>query len=414
MNKKIAIVSMRLKYPDGVSIEAEKWAQAFRILGYRIYYIAGEFNELDPNCIRIPEMSFDHPEVESIQQKIFAKDGHEEIGQLLVAIKNLTKRIKAKLLHEIKKHEISYLSIENALSIPMNVPLGLALFEILREEGFIAIARHHDLYWERDKFLDSPMEDMLSTVFPPRLKTLKHIVINSIAQKSLKSRTGIEAMLIPNSFDFNKIRTADSFNSTLRKDIGISSTTRIFLQPTRIIQRKKIERSIDLISMLSKHGIKDAVLLTTAGGEGSEADYLEFIKRYSVEKNVRSIFADNIFRITRTTAGFKKFYDAHDAYVHCDFVTLPSDTEGFGNPVIEACAYKKPLFVNRYPVLEDMLRHGFNFVLIERSVTEDAVKKTIELLEDEGLREKIARRNYEIARENYSFESLLEKLKSVL
>ena len=61
-----------------------------------------------------------------------------------------------------------------------------------------------------------------------------------------------------------------------------------------------------------------------------------------------------------------------------------------------------------------MLRHGFNFVLIEGSVTEDAVKKTIELLEDEELREKIARRNYEIARENYSFESLLEKLKSVL
>jgi glycosyltransferase involved in cell wall biosynthesis len=258
------------------------------------------------------------------------------------------------------------------------------------------------------------MEDMLSRVFPPRLKNLKHIVINSIALKSLRRKTGIDAILIPNSFDFNKIRTADSFNSTLRKDIGVSSTTKVFLQPTRIIQRKKIERSIDLISMLLKHGIKDAVLLATSGSEESEADYLEFIKRYSAEKNVRSIFKDNIFRIMRATDGFKKFYDVYDAYVHCDFVTLPSDAEGFGNPVIEACAYRKPLFVNRYPVLGDMLHLGFNFVLIKGSVTEDAVKNTARLLEDEGLREKIARRNFEIARENYSFESVLEKLKSVL
>ncbi|MCL5985401.1 MAG: glycosyltransferase family 4 protein [Actinobacteria bacterium] len=414
MNNKIAIVSMRLKFPDGVSVEAEKWAQTFRMLGHKVYYIAGEFNEIGPNCIRIQEMSFDYPEVEAIQQKIFAKDAGKRLGEMLTTIKNLKERIKTRLLYEIKKHEISYLSIENALSIPMNVPLGLALFEILKEEGLSAVARHHDFYWERDKFLNSPIEDILSTVFPPRLKNLKHVVINSIAQKTLKSRSGIEAMLIPNSFDFNKIRTANSFNSTLRKDLGVGSATKMFLQPTRIIQRKKIERSIELISMLPKYGVKDAVLLTTAGGEESEADYLEFIKRYSGKKDVRTIFANNIFQTTRAIKGYRKYYDIHDAYVHCDFVTLPSDIEGFGNPVIEACAYKKPLFVNRYPVLEDMLCHGFNFVLIDGPVTEDAVKKTVEFLEDEKFRNRITRRNYEIARDNYSFELLLEKLKSVL
>ena len=414
MNRNIAIVSMRLKYSDGVSIEAEKWARAFRILGYSVYYIAGEFNEKHPDCISIPEMSFEHPEVKSIQQKIFEKDSRGESRELLMTIKRLKERVKVKLIREIKKREISHLSIENALSIPMNVPLGLALYEILKEHGLPAIARHHDLYWERGKFLNSPIEDMLSTVFPPGLKNLKHIVINSIAQKSLKSRSDIDAVLIPNSFDFSKIRTVDSFNSTLRKDLGISETAIIFLQPTRIIQRKRIERSIDLLSMLSARGIKDTVLLITAGGEDSEADYIKFIKLYSIEKNVRVIFADKIFRITRTTDGSRKFYDVQDAYVHCNFVTLPSDVEGFGNPVIEACAYKKPLFVNRYPVLEDMLLHDFYFVLIEGSVAEATVKKTIEILKERKLREKITQRNYEIARDNYSFESLLEKLKSVI
>ncbi len=61
-----------------------------------------------------------------------------------------------------------------------------------------------------------------------------------------------------------------------------------------------------------------------------------------------------------------------------------------------------------------MLRHDFYFVLIEGSVAEATVKKTIEILKERKLREKITQRNYEIARDNYSFESLLEKLKSVI
>ena len=414
MMKNIAIISMRLKYTDGVSVEAEKWAQVFRLLGYKVFFIAGEFKEQDSDCIKIPEMSFDHREIENVQQRVFNPDRNEDIGQILRMIKNLSKRIKSDLAYEIKKHGISHLCIENAFSIPMNVPLGLALFEIIKEGEFTSITRHHDFYWERAQFINSPIESILVSVFPPRLKNLKHIVINSIAQKSLKRRTGIEAALIPNSFDFNKIRKQDSFNSTLRKDIGVNDTTKIFLQSTRIIRRKKIERSIDLINKLSKYGLNNAVLLTTAGGEESEADYLEFIKRYSAKKSVRCIFADNIFQVKRSTIGFKKFYDVYDAYAHCDFVTLPSDIEGFGNPVIEACIYRRPLFVNRYPVLDDFLRHGFDFVVIDGSVTKEAAKKTIDLIEKNDLRENMVLHNFEIARKYYSFESMLERLKLFL
>ena len=43
---------------------------------------------------------------------------------------------------------------ENALSIPMHVPLGMAITELIAETGIPTIAHHHDFYWERPALPD--------------------------------------------------------------------------------------------------------------------------------------------------------------------------------------------------------------------------------------------------------------------
>ena len=48
--------------------------------------------------------------------------------------------------------DLELLVVENALAIPLNLPLGLALTELIAETGIPVIAHHHDLAWERQRF----------------------------------------------------------------------------------------------------------------------------------------------------------------------------------------------------------------------------------------------------------------------
>ena len=49
----------------------------------------------------------------------------------------------------INTFNLDRLIVENALAIPMNVPLGLALYRYLARTHFPTIAHDHDYYWER-------------------------------------------------------------------------------------------------------------------------------------------------------------------------------------------------------------------------------------------------------------------------
>jgi mannosylglucosylglycerate synthase len=71
------------------------------------------------------------------------------------------------------------LVVENALTIPMHLPLGLALTEFIAETAIPTIAHHHDFYWERQRFLQNCVDDYLAMSFPPRLPAIRHVVINS-------------------------------------------------------------------------------------------------------------------------------------------------------------------------------------------------------------------------------------------
>ena len=103
----------------------------------------------------------------------------------------------------VKQFDIDLLIVENALAIPMNIPLGLALTEFIAETGFPVIAHHHDFYWERQRFLVNCVGDYLRMAFPPDLPSIRHVVINSLAASELSLRTGISATVIPNVMDFD-------------------------------------------------------------------------------------------------------------------------------------------------------------------------------------------------------------------
>lgn len=416
---KIAIISTRLGGIDGVSIEAGKWAEAYERIGLDPIYIAGKFDAEDAGkAFLIGEMDYYHPDIASIRKRAFNEiklersRGLQELREDIEEVKNILKR---KLLDLIEKYDIKILSIENALAIPLNIPLGIALSEIISGKKIDAITRHHDFYWEREQFSRSNIEEILVEYFPPDHRNLKHVAINTIAKRSLYDRKKIDASYIPNIFDFKILKNMGDRYKGVKKALGISRRDFLFLQPTRIIARKNIERSIGLVEELSKKLERKIYLFISGRPERTEMDYFNYIIGLARSTGINLILSgsygsghDNIV----PEDIFEKF-GIYDFYMACDMVTLPSDVEGFGNPVIEACAFKKPLFVNNYPVLKDMLSKGFDFIVIDKKVDKASIGKAHALLVNEGLKKKVFKKNYSIAEKFYSIGFLVESLKKL-
>lgn len=418
--EKIAIISTRLGGVDGVSIEADKWAGAYKSIGFDPVYIAGKFGREDTSTFFIiEEMDYYFSEVAEIRKISFneeMKATENDLGRLIDSIGRVKDIIKDKFLKILDNNKIKYLSIENALTIPLNIPLAVALTEIISENNVKAITRHHDFYWERKQFLCSNVEKMLDDYFPPDLSDLKHVVINTPAKKSIYDKKKIEAVYIPNIFDFDLINKIGNRSMEVKKFLDMDDDDYLILQPTRLIARKNIERTIDLVDKLSKKTDKKIKLIISGKPEESELDYFKKITELAAKTGINLVLSkndhNNIPEYTRKDL-FKKF-DIYDIYKACDLVTLPSDVEGFGNPVIEASALKKPLFVNNYPVLADMLSKGFEFIVIDKKVDKRSVEKTFGMLTDHKLRDKVTSENFKIVKQHYSIDYLISRLKKLI
>jgi len=435
--KNIGFISTRLAGTDGVSLETAKLTIILERLGHQSYYCAGELDpvpagevprpkqalspppgsagpiqSLSPRVIAshlVPEMHFTRPEVVAIHD---AALGGNPLPDLEHHITHLASLLKTHLHTFVARYRIDLLFIQNALAIPMNIPLGVALTEFIAETGIPAIAHNHDLYWERERFQNTLISGILERYFPPKLPTLRHVVINSRAQRELARRKGVESLILPNIFDFAHAAPGpDAFNRDLRSALGLTDDHLVILQPTRVIPRKGIEHAIELVRRLRTEHLsrlgKEPVLVIThhAGDEGLA--YLHETQRRAETAGVPLLYAAEHFAPQRGMVGNRKIYSLWDAYVHSDFVTYPSLLEGFGNALLETIYFRLPALVNRYEVYQkDIGPLGFDLVEIEEKITDEAVERCIQVLTDPVRREQMVQGNYALAQQFYSYEAV--------
>jgi glycosyltransferase involved in cell wall biosynthesis len=229
----------------------------------------------------------------------------------------------------------------------------------------------------------------------------------------LKVRRGIASSVIPNVHDFaTPAPGIDSYNSDLREALGLTEKDLFILQPTRVIPRKGIEMSIELVHRL---GLPQSHLFIThrAGDEGLE--YWLWLKREAGMMKVDMRLIDHLIAPDRARSNSHKIYSLWDAYPHADLVAYPSIYEGFGNALLEAIYFKRLVVVNRYPVYNADIRPlGLEFVELDGFVDDHAIAKTKELLKEPEQVQAMAEKNYAIAQEYFSLEVLERKLREII
>ena len=408
---RIGFISTRLAGTDGVSLETQKLAVVLEEMGHESFYCAGELWANAPGMF-IPEIHFQDPLAIILRERAF--DGSEPDPALNEALAERAADLKRPLRFFLEEYEIDYVIIQNAFAIPMQLPLAQALAELLQETGLPGLAHNHDLYWERERYMINRIPEFLDAYFPPALPQLRHAVINSLAQKALKARRGLDSILIPNVFDFATPPPGiDAFSADFRQAIGIKEDDWLILQPTRVIPRKGIELAIDLLAQLNDPRVK-LVITHHAGDEG--LDYLHKLQAQAKASGVDLLYkADIVDDFRRETADGQKTYALWDTYPHADMVMYPSLIEGFGNALIETIYFRKPALVNRYPVyVADIGALGFEFAEIDGVVTDEATATVRYWLENPAAAETAVDYNYRLAQQHYSYQTLAEILGGIL
>lgn len=402
----IGFISFRFAGTDGVSLEAAKWVSVLEQQGHRCFFFAGELDTDPDRSLCVPEAHFSDPSMRALVADCFTSRAR---GTATTdALHELRSTLKSALYKFVRTFSLDVLVPQNILAIPMNIPLALAVTEYIAETGIPVVAHHHDFAWERQRFDTGLARDLLNYAYPPDLPSIRHVVINSIAQEQLSYRRGLQSTLVPNVMDYDQpTRQPDAYNATLRADLGIADGTTLVLQPTRVVERKGIEHAIEFVSRLP-----DAVLVIShaAGDEGTE--YAERLASLSQRFGVRLLCADSFItdrRGTRSDGG--RTYDLSDAYAVADFVTYPSLIEGFGNAFLEAVHAKKPILVNRYAVYDRDIRPlGFRVTEMQGLLTEAAVQDALQYMQQAELRREATEHNFARARAHFSLEQLSDLL----
>jgi glycosyltransferase involved in cell wall biosynthesis len=379
-------------------------------MGHKVTLVAGE---LDQAGILIPELHFKWHKVANIHDEVvYGDENYKKIEREIYTIAGIIEG-KLREIFRYGEKKVDLLIIPNVLSLPMHFPLAVALTRTIREFEITSIARNHDLWWERKRYLKSHMFHFFKKYFPPKLPALHHVVINSIAQKELFKKRGLKSEVIADSFNFDSnINKSDSYSKNWRADFGINKDDIVFLQATRIVPRKRIELSIDLMQQLNT----PKAILVISGHEGDEAKgYKAKLIKKANTSGIRFRFIGNRVNSQRKIFSKKRIYTLWDCYTNSDFVTYPTQVEGFGNQFVEAIFFKKPIILTPYEVYKkDIAPLGFKSINMPNRVTKKVIHDIKDLIKNKEKRDKIVEYNYKLGKKHLSYDATEKKLLKLL
>ncbi|MDD6237155.1 MAG: glycosyltransferase, group 1 family protein, partial [Clostridiales bacterium] len=419
-------------------------------MGHTCIYIAGSQGVSDTPCYIIEELRYRHPLKIKITDNCYkALIDYSEECLLLQDILAMEQQIEIKLIQILREQRIDLLIVNNIWSLGWDLAAGIAFYNAVKATDIACIAHHHDFFWERELYQHptcSFVKDMLEQYFPPKDARITHCVINKIAGEALQKRRGITAQVVPNVFDFAAPPwKKDEYNSDIRARCGIKANDIVFLQATRICERKGLELAIATLSEVNRRKsqllgktlyngqrfMEENQIWYLLAGMDEDVKYYHKILKYASCLSVPIKWIGDVIGYSRKkNPNGNKIYSLWDSYTMADFVTYPSLLEGWGNQLLEGVFAEKPELIYEYPVYRtDIADKKFDFVSLGhqavsnaddmKSVSCDVYKKCaneiIQILTNTQQYRQIVDHNLEVGKKYFSYQQLytiLEKLLS--
>jgi len=311
----------------------------------------GPLRGTQATLVRIPILAATHRRQQRVAEELAA-------GRVPDDFYLLTDEIELLLRATLSDHDI--VLAHNSLTLHFNQPLAVALARLA--SGTMAgriVAWTHDIagvnpLYRREMHPGYPW-DVLCRPQPG----VRYVCISEARRTELletwKSHgyPDSPACVIPNGID---IQAALRLGKTTRKIVqihGLLDRSPVMLLPVRITRRKNIELALEVVHIL-KAGELDPVLVVTGPKAPHHPErsrsYLAELREKAAELGVLHDIAFVADEIGRTLTE----REVADLYAVSDVLFLPSASEGFGLPLVEAAAARLPVVATDLPVFREI------------------------------------------------------------
>jgi len=300
--------------------------------------------------VRIPAVSSKHPAV--LRDLAELARGHVTAGHA---------RLVADLVRVLRPivRTADRVVVHNVLTMHLSLALTEALAALAQERRGTFIAWTHDIAWVDPRYASERHPGDPWDIVARAIPNVRYVTVSEERAAQLSALTGLargRIMVVPNGIDLRLRLALSSAGIALAERLGLFDADPLLLLPARLTRRKRIEVAIDAVGALRKRHPSAALVITGSPGPHNPANL-----RYADELAVRARRTGGA-HLLHTLRGRVSDRVMADLFALADALVLPSESEGFGIPVLEAGAHGLPVICSDLPVLRETCGDAATYV----------------------------------------------------
>ena len=258
----------------------------------------------------------------------------------------------ARLLGKIRPHvkRADRVVVHNVMTMPINLALTEALATLAREHPGRFIAWTHDIAYFDERYAAMRREgapwDLLKRAIPGvRYVTVSEQRAEQLSRLTKLARGKIE--VVTNGVDVGEVLGLAPTGLRLAQRLRLFDADPLLLIPVRLTRRKRVEAAIEATAVLRRRGRAAMLVVTGAVGPHDATN-----KAYLAELSKRAKSVEGVHLLA--ALGLRvKYGTVVDLFSLADVLVFPSETEGFGIPMLEAGLHRLPIVCSDIPALRE-------------------------------------------------------------
>jgi len=327
----------------GVEAVLRQQATLMAGAGHSVSIVCGDgkrFSDAIPTLV-LPELNLTQGLVTEAQQEITSGYPGTAYFQAVNAVK---KRLRPLFI------QWDCTIVHNVMTMPFHLAATQVVSE-LAEEGNRVLAWTHDLAANNQDY--SLPRNRVFAMIRERQHGIEYVAISETRAREFRDLTGTSAdAVVPNGLDLSAALELTTEVSGLLAEIN--SEEAILLYPTRILQRKNLGLALQILAALLEIDFPAWLFITGAANgynPGAKAHFAG-LKQQASELGVTD-------RVRWVNEHF--FVDdaqLRSLYLVSDALLFTTKQEGFGLPILEAAAFRLPIFCSDIEPLRSNLPPG--------------------------------------------------------
>jgi glycosyltransferase involved in cell wall biosynthesis len=357
----------------GVEQIIQRHAALFEERGITVDVAAGRSSTQDLPVHVIPEIDAAAPANVAIEHELAA-------GAVSPRFHDARQSIARKLTPLVDAADA--VIVHNAFTLHFSLPLTAVLWQLAGAAGAAFLAWTHDVAWINPLYIPAMHGgypwDLLRVPAPG-----VHYVTVSHERKAELQRlwgdTNEPVTIVPNGVDVaGLLRLSERIRQVVDR-YSLLDLDLILLLPVRITRRKNIEKAIETVRVLKDRGLEVRLIVTgpTAPHHPDRSRaYLVELKLLRSQLGLESdvVFLADDLGVTLEDTEIAELYSVSD----CLF--LPSESEGFGLPILEAGVLRVPVVLTRLPIFCEVGANDVSYFSLddEPTIVADTILRAVD------------------------------------